>query len=142
MWDGNLRQNNLHMARPFSVLESVDLVLDAYEYRYQREFGNILRALAQIIRLGRGNITQTLATYLTLQLSAMFSALGMESLAHLASFPIRRHRVEKLVSGMLNVRFKIAETTVGGAALDVDNEKDYIILSVMYRDWVNMINAA
>jgi hypothetical protein len=39
----------------------------------------------------------------------------------------------------LNVRFKIVQTTVGGAALDVDNEKDYITLSIMYRDWMNQI---
>lgn len=141
MWDGNLRQNNLHMARPFSVLESIDLVLNAYEFRYQKEFTNILKAVLEILRFGRGNILQTLATYLTLQLSAMLSSLGLGPAARLVSFPIRRPGVERLVSDILNVRFKIAETTVGGAALDVDNEKDYIILSVMYRDWVNQIGS-
>jgi CTP:molybdopterin cytidylyltransferase MocA len=140
MWDGNLRQNNLHMARPFSMLESIDLVLNAYEYRYQKEFTNILRSLAEIFRFGRGNILRTLAIYLLLQLSAMFTALGLQRVAHLVSFPVRRSGVERLLSGILNVRFKIAETTVGGAALDVDNEKDYIILSVMYRDWINQIS--
>jgi hypothetical protein len=34
---------------------------------------------------------------------------------------------------------KIVETTVGGAALDVDNEKDFMVLSIMYRDWMNQI---
>jgi CTP:molybdopterin cytidylyltransferase MocA len=139
MWDGNLRQNNLHMARPFYVLEHVDLVLNAYEYRYQKEFTNILKSLVEILRFSRGNIIRTLAIYLILQFSAMLSSLGLVKAAHLASFPIRKHVVEHLVSDILNVRFKIAETTVGGAALDVDNEKDYIILSVMYRDWINQI---
>jgi len=37
MRDGNLRQNNLHTARPFALMESIDLVLKAYEYRYQKE---------------------------------------------------------------------------------------------------------
>ena len=71
----------------------------------------------------------------------MLSAMGLQKAARLASFFIRRPLVEKLVGSILNVRFKIAETTVGGAALDVDNEKDYIILSVMYRDWINQIQS-
>jgi hypothetical protein len=50
--------------------------------------------------------------------------------------------VERLVSKFLNTRFRIALTTVGGAALDVDNEKDYMTLSVMYRDWMNQITEA
>lgn len=139
MWDGNLRQNNLHMARPFALLESIDLVLKAYEYRYQREFVNILKALVSIVRFGRKGLLQTLGLYLMLQLCAGISSLGLERLARLASFPITRPRVERVVSKFLNTRFKIALTTVGGAALDVDNEKDYMTLSIMYRDWMNQI---
>jgi hypothetical protein len=141
MWDGNLRQNNLHMAKPFAMLESIDLILNAYEFRYQKEPMNIIRAIWEIIRFSRGNILHTLGVYLTLQLSTLLSALGFVRAARLVSFPIRRAGVEGLISDILGVRFKIALTTVGGAALDVDNEKDYIILSVMYRDWVNQISS-
>lgn len=139
MWDGNLRQNNLHMARPFALLESIDLVLEAYEYRYQREFVNIIKAMGSIVRFGRKGLFQTLGLYLMLQLCAGLSSLGLERAARLASFPVTRPRVERLVSKFLNTRFRIALTTVGGAALDVDNEKDYMTLSVMYRDWMNQI---
>ncbi|HQJ08843.1 MAG TPA: nucleotidyltransferase family protein [Deltaproteobacteria bacterium] len=139
MWDGNLRQNNFHMAKPFLLLQSIDLVLEVYEYRYQREIFNIIKSFFKLIRFSRGNIFRTLGMYLTLQASAGLSALGFERAAHLASFPVTRPRMERLISHLLNVRFKIVLTTVGGAALDVDNEKDYITLSIMYRDWMNQI---
>lgn len=141
MWDGNLRQNNFHMAKPFLLLQSIDLVLKAYEYRYQKEFFNIIRSLVELIRFSRGSIFQTLGMYTILQVSAGLSALGFERAAHFASFPVTKPRVERLISHLLNVRFKAVQTTVGGAALDVDNEKDYIILSIMYRDWMNQISS-
>ena len=34
---------------------------------------------------------------------------------------------------------KIVETTEGGAALDVDNEKDFLILSIRYKEWYSMV---
>ncbi|MBN2298797.1 MAG: nucleotidyltransferase family protein [Deltaproteobacteria bacterium] len=139
-WDGNFRQNNLHMARPFMLMEGIDLVLKAYEYRYQKELFNILKALVAIIRLGPKDIGKTLAIYLLLQISAGLDALGFDTMAHLISFPVTKTRVERIVSGLLGARFKVVETTVGGAALDVDNEKDFMILSVMYRDWLNQIS--
>ncbi len=138
-WDGNFRQNNLHMARPFMLIESIDLVLKAYEFRYQKEFYNIVKTLIEIIRLGPGNIGKTLGIYLLLQLSAGLASVGMDTAAHLISFPVTLERVERMLSNLLGARCKIVETTVGGAALDVDNEKDFMILSVMYRDWLNQI---
>lgn len=138
--DGNFRQNNLHMARPFVLIESIDLVLKAYEYRYQKEFLNIVKTLIEIIRLGPGNIGKTLGMYLLLQICAGLDALGFGQLAHIMSFPVTLERVERILSRILKARCKIVETTVGGAALDVDNEKDFMILSVMYRDWLNQIS--
>lgn len=138
--DGNVRQNNLHMARPFVLQDSIDLVLKAYEYRYQRDPFYIIRSLGEIVRLGKGNILQTLLVYLSLQISAGLSAMGFVRAARIVSFFVTQARIERLISRILSARFKIAKTTIGGAALDVDNEKDYIILSVMYRDWMNQIS--
>ncbi|MBT8490625.1 MAG: nucleotidyltransferase family protein [Deltaproteobacteria bacterium] len=139
-WDGNFRQNNLHMARPFELIEGIDLVLKAYEYRYQKEFFNIVKTLIEIIKLGPGNIGKTLAIYLLLQISAGLDALGLGHLAHIISFPVTLERIERMLTSVLKARCTIVRTTVGGAALDVDNEKDFMILSVMYRDWLNQIS--
>lgn len=137
--EGNFRQNNLHMARPFMLLNGIDLVLKVYEYRYQKELLNIARTIVEIIRLGPGKIGKTLFLYLLLQVSAGLSSVGLEPLARIVSLPVRRERLEKLMSAIFGARVKIVETTVGGAALDVDNEKDFMVLSVMYKDWMNQI---
>ena len=138
--EGNFRQNNLHMARPFVLLNSIDLVLKVYEYRYQKEFFNILRAILEIVKLGPGKIGTTLVLFLLLQISAGLTAVGFEALSRIVSYPVTRARLEMLISAILSARFKIVETTIGGAALDVDNEKDFMVLSVMYRDWLNQIS--
>lgn len=137
--EGNFRQNNLHMAKPFVLLNSIDLVLKVYECRYQKEFINILKAMMEIIRLGPGKIGTTLFLYMLLQVSAGFSAMGMEYPARIVSYPVTRKRLEVLISSILGARFRLVETTIGGAALDVDNEKDFMVMSVMYRDWLNQM---
>jgi len=137
--DGNFRQNNLHMARPFLLISQIDLILKVYEYRYQREIINIFRILAEIIRLGRGKVGKTLFFYLLLQISAGLSTIGLDSLAQMVCYPITIEKMRGLFSSILSVRAQIIETTVGGAALDVDNEKDFMTLSVMYKDWLNQI---
>jgi len=137
--DGNFRQNNLHMARPFALFQGIDLVLSVYEYRYQKELYNIIKTLIAIIKLAPGYISETLALYLLLQISAGLSSVGLWPLARLVSFPVTKPSLERLVSHIFKARCKIVETTIGGAALDVDNEKDFMIISVMYKDWKNMI---
>ena len=138
--EGNFRQNNLHMARPFVLMNSIDLILKVYEFRYQKKLFNIARAILEIIRLGPGKIGTTLFLYILLQISAGLSALGLEWLARIISYPVCREKLEILISAIVSARFKLVETTIGGAALDVDNEKDFMVISVMYRDWLNQIN--
>ncbi|RLA98914.1 MAG: hypothetical protein DRG37_05830 [Deltaproteobacteria bacterium] len=137
--DGNYRQNNLHMVKPFYVMDSMDIVLKVYDYRYQKEFVNILKSMIEIVRLRKGIVLKSLFYYLCLQLSTSLSMLGMEPFAWITSYPVTISESEKLISRILKVRFKSVCTTMGGAALDVDNEKDFLTLSVMYKDWMNML---
>lgn len=136
---GNFRQNNLHMVKPFLLKNGIDLGLKVYEYRYQKELVNILKAIGEIIKLGPGHIGKTLWLYLLLQISTGLTSLGLKPLARLTSYLVTRAELERLMSGILSARVKIVETTIGGAALDVDNEQDFLILSLRYKDWMRMI---
>jgi hypothetical protein len=80
-----------------------------------------------------------LLLFLLLQISTGLAVIGLEPIARIVSYPVRRGRLEALMSALLGARVKIVETTVGGAALDVDNEKDFMVLSIMYKDWMNHI---
>jgi len=137
--DGNFRQNNLHVVRPFVLLDSIDLVLKVYEYRYQKKLVNILLSLYEILRLGPGRVGTTLAVYLLLQAAAGLAAVGLETAARLVCYPVTIRLVEELISSLMRARFGLVETKLGGAALDVDNERDFMVLSVMYRDWMNLL---
>jgi len=138
--DGNFRQNNLHLLKPFKIQERIDLVLKVYEYRYQKELINILRSLMEIVRLEPGYTGRTLWLYLLLQISIGLSSIGLEPLARITRYPITKTELERLMSGLLHLRVKLVETTLGGAALDVDNEKDFLILSLRYKDWMRMLH--
>jgi molybdopterin-guanine dinucleotide biosynthesis protein A len=137
--DGNFRQNNMHMAKPFKLKSGIDLALKIYEYRYQKELFNIFRTIGEIIKFGPRHIVRSLWLYFLLQVSTGLSSIGLKPLARLTSYPVTRAELEKLFSGILNAMVKIVETTEGGAALDVDNEKDFLILSIRYKEWLAMV---
>ncbi len=136
--DGNFRQNNMHMAKPFKLKYGIDLALKIYEYRYQKELLNIVRTIGEIIKFGPKHIVRSLWLYFLLQVSTGLSSIGLKPLARLTSYPVTRAELESLFTGILDAKVKIVETTEGGAALDVDNEKDFLILSIRYKEWLAM----
>jgi len=138
----NVRQNNLHVFRGFKMLKSIDLILKVYEYRYQKDPLNVLRSLAAIIKQGPSALGQILGCYSLLQFSALCEAFGLKSLEKLASYPITLRKLEQLGSEMLGVRWRLVETDLGGAALDVDNERDFLTLNFMYREWSQLLGQA
>jgi molybdopterin-guanine dinucleotide biosynthesis protein A len=137
--DGNFRQNNMHMAKPFKLKYGIDLALTVYEYRYQKELLNIIRTIGEIIKFGPRHIVRSLWLYFLLQVSTGLSSIGLKPLAKLTSYPVTRAELESLFTGILDAMVKIVETTEGGAALDVDNEKDFLILSIRYKEWHSMV---
>jgi GTP:adenosylcobinamide-phosphate guanylyltransferase len=137
--DGNFRQNNMHMGKPFKLKYGIDLALKIYEYRYQKELLNIIRTIGEIIKFGPRHIGRSLWLYFLLQISTGLSSIGLKPLARLTSYPVTRAELENLFSGILDAQVKIVETTQGGAALDVDNERDFLILSIRYKEWYSMV---
>ena len=137
--DGNFRQNNMHMAKPFKLKYGIDLALKIYEYRYQKELMNIIRTIGEIIKFRPRHIVRSLWLYFLLQVSTGLSSIGLKTLARLTSYPVTRAELESLFTGILDAKVKIVETTQGGAALDVDNESDFLILSIRYKEWYQMV---
>lgn len=137
--DGNFRQNNMHMVKPFRLRQGIDLALKVYEYRYQKELLNIFRSIGELFKIGPRHIARALWIYLLLQVSTGLSSIGLKPLARLTSYPVTRAELERLLSGVLDAPVRIVDTTQGGAALDVDNEKDFLILSIRYKEWLAMV---
>ncbi|HET6370952.1 MAG TPA: hypothetical protein VFG95_07125 [Nitrospiria bacterium] len=126
------RINNLHLARPFKISRA-EYVEKMYEYRYQRRVRNVVRIAWEI--LGTRRWIKGIFFYILVKFSIFFSSLGLRWPTSVARVGVRLDVVESAVSEILGTRFKTVETTFGGAALDVDNEKDYKTIDEMFDLW-------
>jgi GTP:adenosylcobinamide-phosphate guanylyltransferase len=132
--EGNLRQNNLHMVRPFKVINRHYLQI-MYDFRYQKEFWNILHLAWEILNKEEGG-WGTLGNYLLMQLSLTFDRL---ELAFLREFFRNRTRIDSVtncIARLIKTRFNIAFTSLGGATLDIDCEHDYQVVQERFSEWM------
>ncbi|MBI4831228.1 MAG: nucleotidyltransferase family protein [Candidatus Lindowbacteria bacterium] len=133
--DGNLRQNNMFLVRPFKV-HNRGYIQTMYDLRYQKEFANIARLAWEILRKEEGG-WGALGNYLLLQLSLLFSRLHFGFMRDLIRRITHIDSVVKCISRLLQTRFSYACTSLGGAALDVDREHEYESIKARFSEWMN-----
>lgn len=133
--EGNLRQNNMHIVRPFKVLNR-HLVQTMYDHRYQKEFGNIVRLAWEILRKEEGG-WGALGNYFLMQLSLLFSRVHLDFLREITRKRTHIDSVIDCVSRLMKTRFSVAYTSLGGATLDIDNEREYEIIQQRFLEWMN-----
>jgi|SRR5579884_508535 len=126
------RLNNLHLARPFR-LRAGRIVQKMYDHRYQKFLGNRFRIALEIlntpVRL-RG-----LALYLLAQGAVFFAQAGQPRLSRFFRHPLTLPVIEREVDRFLGTKFKVVETSIGGAALDIDDEASYRTISSRFQEW-------
>ena len=129
------RANNLHMVKPIRI-KNREYIREIYQYRYQR---NIKNFLLFGLSLYRNHQTSDLKYYFSLQLSLMFSKLGMESAVNFFRgwAPIKGLR--QCVSHILRTRVWGLEMPFPGAALDIDNEHDYHAILQRFDEWTEYL---
>ena len=130
---GNLRLNNLHFIRPFKVRNRA-YIEKIYEFRYQKEFLNILRVVSDILRTD-GFGFRPVYLYAMLQLSVLFNAAGMARSLRFTSRRVTKAYMTRYASIMLQTRVVIIETRGGGCAVDVDSEADYATISLRMAEY-------
>jgi hypothetical protein len=135
--DSRERQNNLHMIRVFRVFNR-QLIQKMYQFRYQQRWKNILQLGWQLLR--EPAVTpRVVAKFVLLHLCRLLDRRTWRPLAKVQRF-LRRFLVKAEMqadlSRVIMTRFGSALTTLGGAALDVDNERDFQIIKNRYRDWM------
>jgi hypothetical protein len=126
------RMNNLHLARPFKIVAGGS-VQTMYDYRHQKYVGNRFRIAREFFRTERW--ARALSLYLLAQGAVFSSEIGWSALAAFFRRRLPLDRVEREVSCFLKARFKAVETTIGGAALDVDDEETYRTISLHFKEW-------
>ncbi len=134
--EGSFRQNNLHLVKPLRMLNRL-YVQKAYDYRLQREWGQILRLFWEIFWRERGT-RRMVGHYVLLHLAALLHRIPFVPLYRVPAFFLRRARLERAISTLLGTRFATVETHYGGSALDIDTPEHYTVIQENFEAWREM----
>lgn len=131
--EGRVRQSNLHLVRPARILNR-HYVEEMYEHRHQRELGSIIALAWRLLRLEQGGI-RVLAYFCAMHLAGFLNRRGWRWLADRIRSWIPTARIEAACSSLLRTSFRLVATDLGGAAVDIDNERDYHVARLRYDEW-------
>jgi len=70
-----------------------------------------------------------------MQLSRVLMRMSLKRLSLYTRRLVSLRSLEEYAGRVLGARLASVETTFGGAALDVDNERDFLIISQMFSRW-------
>lgn len=129
---GRYRQNNLHLVKPMKVAHRC-YIEKLYDYRYQKKLLNVAKLLWVFLRTNAG--TKGMYCYLVLHWNLLLARLGLGFLTAGFRRLVSIEKLEEVIGDILGSRFGIVETQIPGAALDVDNDKDYETLKQMFTKW-------
>ena len=133
--DLQIRQNNLHLVRPFR-LGNRFYIEKMYEYRYQKEWHNILKLCWQLLGNQRGS-WRFIGAFLCLHSAQLLSRYGLGNFRIARPFFLELPVVCNLLSQLLNTRFSIVTTPYGGCTLDIDNAEHYTALCTNFTAWLS-----
>jgi len=131
MKEKNFRINNLQMVRPMKVIQRRH-INTLYAFRYQK---NIINAILLGIYLMGKEQPKSIQFFSGLQFAMISSRLGFPKLTRLFSGWTPKKELEKAISGLMDTRFAGIEVPFPGAALDIDNDKDFRTMGIMFDQW-------
>jgi hypothetical protein len=131
--EDRLRQNNLHLVRP-ARLGRRQAVEDMYEHRYQKELGQVI-GLAWRILTNQGGGPSIVFYYGFMQLALLCDRAKLRGLADVIRRAVPLARIERACSSLLDARFRLIVTGMGGCAIDIDNEKDLEVTRTQFEAW-------
>ena len=134
--EGLFRINNLHVARPFAFANR-GAVQEMYNARYQKSIMSFLSLFSKLLMVRE--IRNELWLYVLMQAALFFRRIGLSS----ASDALRHHiPIKTVMDGIgkiLGLRAGAAITYLGAAAIDVDNDEDYLAMKKMFATWQKMV---
>lgn len=134
MRDLRARQNNLHLVKPLR-LGNRHYIQKVYEFRYQREWRNILRVIWELCRAQNGSL-RVAAYFLCLHAARTLTTLGLQHLRLLRPLFLELPVVASVFSQLLQTRFTAVLTPYGGCTLDVDNAEHYAAICANFPQWI------
>ena len=129
----SVRQSNIILAKPFQIKNRAYFRL-MYAMRHQRNFLQMVKLGWTLIQLPEST-PKILLDYLLLHLNMVASIAGFHSLLAQTRRLVSIKRICKHISALLGTRFCVLENQLGGALLDIDNERDYRAMAKMFNIW-------
>jgi hypothetical protein len=105
-----------------------------YELRYQRRLQNIWKMLIKLVRLK--GIKDAAFFYILIQAALFFRKIGFDEVSRKISSFLTLSKLTGIVGRILGTSIYVAETTYGGAALDIDNKTDFNIINENFEEWM------
>jgi molybdopterin-guanine dinucleotide biosynthesis protein A len=125
------RINNLHLVKPVRI-GNRHYVQQMYQYRYQRNFKNVVLFGWEIIGKDKKSRYRY---YIGLLLGLFFSWLNIKPLVRFFRSWVPKQGLEECISNIMDTRFMGLESPLPGAALDIDNAQDYEAIKLRFKDW-------
>ena len=131
--DGRVRQSNLHLVRPARMGHRW-YIEDMYEHRYQKELFHAV-ALAWRILTYKGGGFRLVLYYAVMHLAGVADRARLRSLADALRRFVSFARIDRACSQLLDTRFQLIVTEVGGCGIDIDNERDVDTARERFEEW-------
>lgn len=128
-----IRHSNIMIVKPFCI-KNRDYIRRMYTMRHQQKIMQVIKLMFNLIKIPERSI-HILFHYLILQLSMNSSRLGLTCLLPYTRRAVNMDRICAHISLLLDARCCLVENPLGGAALDMDNVSDYIVMRQMFRVW-------
>ncbi len=129
--ENSFRINNLHLVKPIRI-KNRHYIQKMYQYRYQRNFKNLI--LFGLSLFGKDKIKHY-QYYFGLQMGLLFGSLGMDSVVDVFRRLTPKKDLEQCISTIMSTRFMALEVPFAGAALDIDNDRDYETMKIRFNEW-------
>jgi len=136
--EDSFRINNLHLVKPLRI-ENREYIQKMYQYRYQRNFKNLV--LFGLSVFGKDK-AKHYKNYIGLQLCLFFGGLGLEFVVDYFRKLNPKKELEESISTIMKTRFSALEVPFPGAALDIDNAKDYEAMKTRFEEWQEYLKEA
>jgi len=132
--EGKYRQNNLHLVKPLKV-KNREYIQKVYDYRYQRDLSNIIKLAFEFIKVHVG--LEGFWCYGLLHWNQLLSWIHLDPLTLPTRKSLPLSFIKSCISRVLGTRFATIISPLAGAALDIDNEKNYKTMCKMFSLWQN-----
>ncbi|MGP0566796.1 nucleotidyltransferase family protein [Nitrospina sp. 32_T5] len=129
--EDKFRINNMHLVKPGRI-ENRHYIQTMYRYRYQRDIKNVVRFS---IELFKKDCYRGYRFYLCLLVCLMCARLKLDRVADWVRRWVPKRHLEGWVSKGLKTRFMGLVTPFPGTTLDIDNNRDFEVMKLRFRDW-------